>query len=737
MSADDSTSSGDVGGDDSSSHVVPSPSPVSVSLSNGDFRNFLQSNPTNTHTNNKPTNTHTKLNDKEKHGEHGESKPSAPPPSSTTSQSTGMKYADGETRTVKITRHGIENANHADSERMAGEDEADGHHVDDSAHGDGHPPKKGAKVLSSRERSYLAFQQKQALKAEAKNRYRDRAKERALGINPDYNDADIATSDLSVEASKYLGGDLAHTHLVKGLDYALMNKVREEIEREEENKFEQMIEERAKGGATSEIAPVPSATGASRPTSSTKRSASASAIYSILMAPPPQPRDVFLPGRMMYSFPLQTHGSMGDNVRAIGLAQSQLSALPTTQLTSHSDLAEADANWSDDHIRLHLPQPLWTKVVDLFVAKRAADEERRRQRKLRMESSGGYNVTKEDHAMDEIETEQMERIEAKKRNERSSTISISSKKNEPSQPSTTTSSSTGASASTSAATPGELDYSVPRPPPVDDSDDDDDDIFAGAGSDYVAKIEPTDGDGMDTGSFDVPRPPPSDDEESEEPTHSYAPASESPSSAVYGAALPPPSPSAAAPAVAKPLFASDPSIRQLDKFASRIPEEDEDEDDDIFVSSTAAGDELLGNVADEKNLTDAERRKRKAAAIADEEYAELFPDYHAGFSATLDEDEDMEEDDKPSKKFPPDSSSSSHNHGKGGKTPLHRGGVHNEAKDREKRFNAEFSQVTQMLQARGVKLNDDQRRRQTNPAKEVDDERAIKRQKILKGFAKK
>ena len=30
---------------------------------------------------------------------------------------------------------------------------------------------------------------------------------------------------ISVENSKFLGGDLQHTHLVKGLDYALLQKV--------------------------------------------------------------------------------------------------------------------------------------------------------------------------------------------------------------------------------------------------------------------------------------------------------------------------------------------------------------------------------------------------------------------------------------------------------------------------------------------------------------------------------
>lgn len=34
---------------------------------------------------------------------------------------------------------------------------------------------------------------------------------------------------LSIEKSKYLGGDVEHTHLVKGLDYALLNKIRSEM----------------------------------------------------------------------------------------------------------------------------------------------------------------------------------------------------------------------------------------------------------------------------------------------------------------------------------------------------------------------------------------------------------------------------------------------------------------------------------------------------------------------------
>lgn len=78
-------------------------------------------------------------------------------------------------------------------------------------------------------------------------KYRDRAKERREDQNPDYEPTelgfhavappgtvDIRAADahkLSIEKSKYLGGDVEHTHLVKGLDYALLNKVRSEIDK--------------------------------------------------------------------------------------------------------------------------------------------------------------------------------------------------------------------------------------------------------------------------------------------------------------------------------------------------------------------------------------------------------------------------------------------------------------------------------------------------------------------------
>merc|ERR1711970_1210508 len=50
-----------------------------------------------------------------------------------------------------------------------------------------------------------------------------------------------AKKRLQIEESKYLGGDIEHTHLVKGLDYALLEKKRAEM-REEDKKKEEELE---------------------------------------------------------------------------------------------------------------------------------------------------------------------------------------------------------------------------------------------------------------------------------------------------------------------------------------------------------------------------------------------------------------------------------------------------------------------------------------------------------------
>lgn len=69
--------------------------------------------------------------------------------------------------------------------------------------------------------------------------YRDRARERREGKNLDYNQtsnllsAALALDDKDV--SQYLGGDEHHTHLVRGLDVALAQKVKREMKKVDDN----------------------------------------------------------------------------------------------------------------------------------------------------------------------------------------------------------------------------------------------------------------------------------------------------------------------------------------------------------------------------------------------------------------------------------------------------------------------------------------------------------------------
>ncbi|KAJ9589622.1 hypothetical protein L9F63_017207 [Diploptera punctata] len=97
--------------------------------------------------------------------------------------------------------------------------------------------------------------------AELAKKYRDRAGERRDGANPDYQAEDpLSTAsgyravapDIKsgmdaaerrrqmIQESKFLGGDMEHTHLVKGLDYALLQKVRSEIQAKEQEQEEEM-----------------------------------------------------------------------------------------------------------------------------------------------------------------------------------------------------------------------------------------------------------------------------------------------------------------------------------------------------------------------------------------------------------------------------------------------------------------------------------------------------------------
>jgi hypothetical protein len=109
-------------------------------------------------------------------------------------------------------------------------------------------------------KAFYASLMKEAKEKEAElaQKYRDRAKERRETNKQNKNEyqledetpfrtpgpvaaqtVSMANRRQAIEESKYLGGDLEHTHLVKGLDYALLQKVRSELNNKKNGQNEQ------------------------------------------------------------------------------------------------------------------------------------------------------------------------------------------------------------------------------------------------------------------------------------------------------------------------------------------------------------------------------------------------------------------------------------------------------------------------------------------------------------------
>ncbi|KAK9692088.1 hypothetical protein RND81_09G240000 [Saponaria officinalis] len=138
-------------------------------------------------------------------------------------------------------------------------------------------------------------------------KYRDRAKERRDDQNPDYEPSDLGlhavappgvtdvmsaeSHKLAIERSKYLGGDVEHTHLVKGLDYALLQKVKSEMDK--------------KPGAEGDIDGKPRAAEKDQPMSF--RTATAKSVYQWMIKPQTvmKTNEMFLPGRMAFIFDME------------------------------------------------------------------------------------------------------------------------------------------------------------------------------------------------------------------------------------------------------------------------------------------------------------------------------------------------------------------------------------------------------------------------------------------------
>uniref|UniRef100_A0A0B7A7H7 RED-like N-terminal domain-containing protein n=1 Tax=Arion vulgaris TaxID=1028688 RepID=A0A0B7A7H7_9EUPU len=184
---------------------------------------------------------------------------------------------------------------------------------------------------------------------ELESKYRDRARERREGHNKDYSETEVmsTTADYRavapdakaienyaekrkqvIQASKYLGGDMEHTHLVKGLDFALLEKVRAEIqykEKEEEDMMEAVVSQPKEEEDPEE-----------KITFKTKMGRN---IYRVLFKNrPPARNELFLPRRMAYVIDLEDDFAESDVPATLIRSKADCPTLAATTTLTTNDI---------------------------------------------------------------------------------------------------------------------------------------------------------------------------------------------------------------------------------------------------------------------------------------------------------------------------------------------------------------------------------------------------------------
>ncbi|KAJ3231779.1 hypothetical protein HDU81_003518 [Chytriomyces hyalinus] len=169
--------------------------------------------------------------------------------------------------------------------------------------------------------------------------FRDRAKERRQGVNPDYKDSEEIIARLAAaeekeladnadiksaiyQQSKYLGGDEKHTHLVKGLDFALLKKVRSEMQKSdvkasEEQEAEEFLERVANESV------IPASTDSISFTTSIGERIHAAAMESNKKALP-QTNELFKAGRMAFCWDIRSDDIPTTVIRSKGDLKDEL-----------------------------------------------------------------------------------------------------------------------------------------------------------------------------------------------------------------------------------------------------------------------------------------------------------------------------------------------------------------------------------------------------------------------------
>ena len=181
--------------------------------------------------------------------------------------------------------------------------------------------------------------------AELAEKYRDRARERrdggegvvgeestnayrAVAPNARENHDAAERRRQMIHESKYLGGDMEHTHLVKGLDFALLQKVKSEIETREQMEEEEEEEENEKEVEKKVESKKESQLRGEEPEDEKPevecRTVMGKNIMRLMFKPEgPKVNELFKPGRMAYVMDLEDEGETD---------------IPTTSIRSKQDV---------------------------------------------------------------------------------------------------------------------------------------------------------------------------------------------------------------------------------------------------------------------------------------------------------------------------------------------------------------------------------------------------------------
>ena len=231
--------------------------------------------------------------------------------------------------------------------------------------------KQAAKQEESKDGTTAA--QKTNRPAHSRHQYRDRARERRTEVGQEGEaEAERLTASVDDESSKFLGGDVEHTHLVKGLDVALLQRTREEEEKREQDRLDelarQLSERKEDASADASKPPV-------------FRTPLAQSVWEWLHPPPVVPSDLFTRGRMTYAFPLPPRPSRfaqlplalaaaidgREDVSALCPTLASLNELPVSVLTSRDELMDE----KDDEVGGAVPLRVM-QMVKAAMERRAA-----------------------------------------------------------------------------------------------------------------------------------------------------------------------------------------------------------------------------------------------------------------------------------------------------------------------------------------------------------------------------